>query len=79
MARKLYAYAAGVNSEDVEASAFKAAYKAFADSGYPPARPAQGPGGEPGILQRTRARCRDASAGQTKLAAAIDQETCHEA
>ena len=34
LARKLYAYATGVNSEDVEPSAFKAAYKGFTDSGY---------------------------------------------
>ena len=34
IARKLYAYAKGVNSEDVEASAFKSANKAFTDSGF---------------------------------------------
>ena len=34
MARKVYAYSRGENSEDVEASAFKAANKAFADSGF---------------------------------------------
>lgn len=34
IARKLYSYAKGVNSEDVEPEAFKAAYKAFSDSGY---------------------------------------------
>lgn len=34
IARKLYSYAKGVNSEDVEPQAFKAAYKAFSDSGY---------------------------------------------
>jgi len=34
LARKLYAYATGTNSEDVEPSAFKAAYKGFTDSGY---------------------------------------------
>jgi len=34
MARKVYAYSRGENSEDVEASAFKAANKAFTDSGF---------------------------------------------
>jgi hypothetical protein len=34
IARKVYAYARGENSEDVKASAFKVAYKAFADSGF---------------------------------------------
>ena len=33
-ARKAYAYSRGENSEDVSASAFKAANKAFADSGF---------------------------------------------
>ena len=32
--RKVYAYARGENSEDVPASAFKAGYKTFADSGF---------------------------------------------
>ncbi|HEX4636138.1 MAG TPA: DUF1592 domain-containing protein [Rhizomicrobium sp.] len=32
--RKLYAYATGTNSEDVEPSAFKAAYQSFTESGY---------------------------------------------
>jgi len=34
VARKLFAYGRGENSEDVSASAFKASYKAFTDSGY---------------------------------------------
>jgi hypothetical protein len=34
LARKLYAYGTGINSEDADASAFKAAYKGFVDSGY---------------------------------------------
>jgi hypothetical protein len=34
VARKAYAYSRGENSEDVPASAFKNAYKAFADSGF---------------------------------------------
>jgi len=34
VARKLFAYGRGENSEDVTASAFKASYKAFTDSGY---------------------------------------------
>lgn len=34
MARKLYAYAKGIDTEEVDASTFKAAYQAFADSGY---------------------------------------------
>ena len=34
IAKKLFAYGRGENSEDVSASAFKASYKAFTDSGY---------------------------------------------
>ncbi|HEX4637741.1 MAG TPA: DUF1592 domain-containing protein [Rhizomicrobium sp.] len=34
MARKVYAYSRGENSEDVSASAFKTANKSFADSGF---------------------------------------------
>lgn len=34
LARKVYAYSLGMNSEDVPASAFKAAHQAFADSGF---------------------------------------------
>ncbi|MGY8668844.1 DUF1592 domain-containing protein [Bradyrhizobium sp. UFLA05-109] len=34
LARKVYSYSRGENSEDVPASAFKAAYKSFADSGF---------------------------------------------
>ena len=34
LARKLYAYGTGANSEDVDASNFKLANKAFVDSGY---------------------------------------------
>jgi len=34
LARKLYAFGTGVNSEDVETSTFKPAYKTFVDSGY---------------------------------------------
>ena len=34
LARKVYAYSRGENSEDVSASAFKSAYKSFSDSGF---------------------------------------------
>ncbi|MCC8935891.1 DUF1592 domain-containing protein [Bradyrhizobium sp. Arg68] len=34
LARKVYAYSNGANSEDVAGSAFKTAYQAFADSGF---------------------------------------------
>ena len=34
LSRKLYSYAKGVDSEDVDPSAFKSAYKEFTDSGY---------------------------------------------
>jgi hypothetical protein len=34
VARKLYSYAKGIDSEDAEASAFKTAYKTFVDSSY---------------------------------------------
>ncbi|HEY2011573.1 MAG TPA: DUF1592 domain-containing protein [Rhizomicrobium sp.] len=34
VARKLYAYAKGMDSEDVEPAQFKPAYKAFSDSGF---------------------------------------------
>ena len=33
-ARKLYSYGVGANSEDVDQSNFKAAYKSFGDQGY---------------------------------------------
>jgi hypothetical protein len=33
-ARKLYSYGVGANSEEVDPSAFKAAYKSFVDGGY---------------------------------------------
>ena len=34
LARKLYSYATGMDSEDVSAANFKTAYKSFTDSGY---------------------------------------------
>jgi hypothetical protein len=34
LARKLYSYGAGANSEDVNPATYKAAYKAFVDGGY---------------------------------------------
>ena len=34
MARKLYAYAKGIDTEEVDAATFKSAYQGFADSGY---------------------------------------------
>jgi hypothetical protein len=34
LARKLYAYGTGANSEDVETATFKTGYKSFVDSGY---------------------------------------------
>lgn len=34
LAKKFYAYSTGMNSEDVDAASIKAAYKAFAESGY---------------------------------------------
>jgi len=34
LARKLYSYGSGANSEDVDASVYKDSYKAFVDSGY---------------------------------------------
>jgi hypothetical protein len=34
LARKLYAYATGMDTQDVQPSAFNAAYKVFIDSGY---------------------------------------------
>ena len=34
LARKLYSYGVGANSEDVSPATYKAAYKAFVDGGY---------------------------------------------
>jgi hypothetical protein len=68
VARKLYAYATGINSEDVDASAFKAAYKTFADSGYRLRALLKGLIESPEFFN-TSAPITDASAtGQTKLA-----------
>jgi hypothetical protein len=68
LARKLYSYGAGMNSEDVDPSAFKAAYKAFADSGYRMRALIKGVVESPEFFN-TSAPVKDASAGHpTKLA-----------
>ena len=68
LARKLYAYATGVNSEDVEPSALKAAYKGFTDSGYRMRALLKGMVESPDFFN-TSAPAQEASAGQlTKLA-----------
>jgi hypothetical protein len=67
LARKLYAYSTGVNSEDVEASSYNAAYKAFADSGYRLRALLKGMIESPEFYN-SPAPVADASSGETKLA-----------
>ena len=67
LARKLYAYSTGMNSEDVDASSFKAAYKTFVDSGYRLRALLKGLIASPEFFD-TPAPVADASSGQTKLA-----------
>jgi len=68
LARKLYAYAKGVDSEEVDATAFKAAYKNFTDSGYRMRALLKGLAESPEFFS-TPAAIQDASAEQpTKLA-----------
>ena len=68
LARKLYAYAVGANSEDVEPAAFKAAYTSFADSGFRLRTLLKGLVESPGFFNASPATDQ-ASAGQlTKLA-----------
>ena len=67
MARKLYAYAKAVDTEEVEPSAFKVAYKSFTDSGYRMRALLKGLALSPEFFN-TSAPVNEASAGQTKLA-----------
>lgn len=67
LARKLYAYSTGANSEDVDAESYKAAYKAFVDSGYRLRALLKGMIESPEFYN-TPAPVADASSGQTKLA-----------
>jgi hypothetical protein len=68
VARKFYAYATGVNSEDVDPSTFKAAYKGFTDSGYRLRALIKGLVESPDFFHSS-APAEEASAGQlTKLA-----------
>jgi len=68
LARKLYAYAVGANSEDVEPAAFKSAYTGFADSGFRLRTLLKGLVESPGFFNAS-APTDQASAGQlTKLA-----------
>ena len=68
LARKLYAYAVGANSEDVEPAAFKSAYTSFADSGFRLRPLLKGLVESPGFFNAT-VPTDQASAGQlTKLA-----------
>ncbi|HWU55114.1 MAG TPA: DUF1592 domain-containing protein [Rhizomicrobium sp.] len=68
VAKKLYAYAKGMDTEDVEAPAFRPAYKAFADSGYRLRALIKGLVESPDFFN-TQAAVVEASAGQTKVAA----------
>ena len=58
---------AGANSEDVDASVFKAAYKGFVDSGYRMRALLKGLALSPDFFS-TPAPTQEASIGQTKLA-----------
>ena len=68
LARKLYAYGTGVNSEDVETSAFKTAYKTFVDSGYRMRALIKALVESPEFFNSPAPASADASNGQTKLA-----------
>jgi len=68
MARKLYAYGTGLNSEDVETSSFKTAYKTFVDSGYRMRALIKGLAESPEFFNTPAPVSADASNGQTKLA-----------
>ena len=67
MARKLYAYAKAVDTEEVEPSVFKAAYKSFLDSGYRMRVLIKGLALSPEFFN-TSVPVKEASAGRTKLA-----------
>ncbi len=67
VARKLYAYAKGVDTEEVEPSAFKAAYKSFTDSGFRLRALIKGLALSPEFFNAP-ASVQEASAGTTKLA-----------
>jgi len=67
VAKKLYAYAKGMDSEEVELSAFPAAYKGFADSGYRLRGLLKGLALSPEFFNMA-APVKEASTSQTKLA-----------
>jgi hypothetical protein len=67
VAKKLYAYAKGMDTEEVEPSATKSAYKAFADSGYRLRALIKAMVESPEFFHAT-APVQEASAGQTRLA-----------
>ena len=67
MARKLYAYAKGLDTEEVQPSVFRAAYKSFTDSGYRMRALLKGLALSPEFFN-TSAPLEEASSGQTKLA-----------
>jgi len=67
VAKKLYAYAKGLDTEDVGLSAFPAAYKGFADSGYRLRGLLKGLALSPEFFNMA-APVKQASASQTKLA-----------
>ena len=66
-ARKLYAYAKAIDTEEVEPSVFKAAYKSFTDSGYRMRALLKGLALSPEFFNMST-QVQEASAGQTKLA-----------
>jgi hypothetical protein len=67
VARKLYAYAKGVDTEEVEPSAFKAAYKSFTDAGFRLRALLKGLALSPEFFNAP-ASVQEASAHQTQLA-----------
>ncbi|MEO8300481.1 MAG: DUF1588 domain-containing protein, partial [Rhizomicrobium sp.] len=67
VARKLYAYAKGMDTEEVRPSTFKATYQAFIDSGYRLRTLLKGLALSPEFFS-TSGPVEEASAGQTKLA-----------
>lgn len=68
LARKLYAYSTGMNSEDVDASSFKVAYKAFVDSGYRLRALLKGLIESPDFFNSPAPIAQASSSGETKLA-----------
>ena len=71
LARKLYAYGVGANSEDVESASFKNAHKTFIESGYRMRALIKALVESPDFFNTPVLQSADASNGRTKLAGAM--------